>query len=75
MAKYAATKLSGKSSPSLASKAADQVQKGVAVVSEAAGRVVDSGKEAVTSMVTNTTSLEKNATSGADKHVIHHCHQ
>ena len=62
----------GKASPALISHAADTVQKGAAVASEVAGKVADSGKEAVTSAVTNTTSLVKNATSGAGKHIIHH---
>ena len=70
--KRAAKKPSGKASPSLVSKAADTVQKGAAVASEAAGKMVGSGKEAVTSVVTNTTSLVKNATSGAKGQVIYH---
>ena len=62
-------KVSGKASPTLISQAADTVVQGAAVASEAAGKVVDSGKEAVTSMVTNTTSLVKNVTSGADRYM------
>ncbi|KAL3136783.1 hypothetical protein ABBQ38_005497 [Trebouxia sp. C0009 RCD-2024] len=50
---------------SLTSGAADTVQKGAAVASKAAGKVLDTGKEAVTSLVTNTTGLVKNLTSGA----------
>ena len=49
---------------SLTSQAADTVQKGAAVASEAAGKLLDTGKEAVTSAVTNATGLVKNATTG-----------
>lgn len=64
--KNASKMVSGKASPTLVSQAAGTVQKGAAVASEAAGKVLDSGKEAVTSLVTNTTSLVKNTTSGAN---------
>lgn len=49
---------------SLTSEAADTAQKGAAVASEAAGKVLDTGKEAVTTLVTNATGLVKNLTSG-----------
>lgn len=56
------------SASNLTSKAVSTVQQGAAVASEAAGKVVSKGKEAVGSLVSNATSagsLEQNQTSGS----------
>lgn len=56
------------SASNLTSKAVSAVQQGAAVASEAAGKVVSKGKEAVGSLVSNATSagsLEQNQTSGS----------